>query len=89
MLVQIEDVALMRRMILAKRLPRDEDVLEQESTGGEEGLNRDKPKRRTKKTKSTVLDKPAHKGRDTKPTKSPKSLKSKKSDKPKTKKKKR
>jgi ribonuclease R len=85
MLVQIEDVAITRRMVLAKRLPRDEDALEQESTGGEEGFTQDKPKRRTKKTKATLQDKPSRKGRDTKPAKSPKSLKSKKSDKPKTK----
>jgi len=89
MLVQIEDVALMRRMVLAKRLPRDADELGEGPSDSDEGFARDKPKRRTKKTKSTVTEKPSRKGRDTKPSKPSKPSKPKKADKPKTKKKKR
>ncbi len=89
MLVQIEDVALMRRMVLAKRLPRDADELGEGPSESDEGFARDKPKRRTKKTKATVNEKPSRKGRDAKPSKPSKPSKSKKADKPKMKKKKR
>ena len=67
MLIQIEDVAIMRRLVMAKRVPRDADEVE-------EGAESSSPerKRRTKKTKSTKQDKPARKTKDSRPPKTKK-----------------
>jgi ribonuclease R len=79
MLVQIEEASIMRRLVIAKRVARDEDA--EEGGGDSEGrFATDKPKRRTKKTKATVQDKPLRKGKDSKkpPTKTKKGGKAKK-----------
>jgi ribonuclease R len=65
MLVQIEEASIMRRLVIAKRVAREDGA---EEGAGDSGarLATDKPKRRTRKTKSTVQDKPLRKGKDSK-----------------------
>jgi ribonuclease R len=69
MLVQIEDAAIMRRLVTAKRvlLENDEGDVDTKARVGS-----DKPKRRTKKTRPTVPEKPSHKGKDVKKTRTKK-----------------
>ncbi len=92
MMVQIEDAAIMRRLVTAKRVPREDEEGDAGEAGsdkpvsGDKPFTSDKPKRRTKKTKSTVPEKPSHKGKDAKKTVT---TRTKKTDKPKAKKKKR
>ena len=70
MLVQIEDASIMRRLVMAKRVAREEDA-EQGEGDSETRFASDKPKRRTRKTKSTVEAKPLRKGKDGKVSKKP------------------
>jgi ribonuclease R len=94
MRVQIEDAAIMRRLVIAKRVPREGDEGDEGEPGVDKPFTGDKPKRRTKKTKSTIPEKPLRKSKDGKKdtkrdTKKTATTRTKKSDKPKTKKKKR
>lgn len=65
MLVQIEEASILRRMVIAKRIAQTVDA---EEGAGEPGGRyvSDKPKRRTRKTKSTVQEKPVRKGKEAK-----------------------
>ncbi|MBK9266033.1 MAG: ribonuclease R [Polyangiaceae bacterium] len=68
MLVQIEDALVLRRLVVAKRVLRADD---EEGAGEDDERARfasDKPKRRTKKTRSTVPDKPSRTARPEKST---------------------
>ncbi len=72
MLVQIEDVTIMRRLVMAKRLPRDADEVEEGALVPRKDSDNSERKRRTKKTKSTKQDKPTRKAQDSRPAKTKK-----------------
>lgn len=65
LLVQIEEASIMRRLVIAKRIARTEEAEEGEGES-EARFASDKPKRRTRKTKSTMPEKPLRKGKDSK-----------------------
>jgi ribonuclease R len=89
MLVQIEDSSIMRRLVLAKRIAREDDA--EGGEGDSEGrFESDKPRRKTKKTRTTmtskasIAEKPSRKGKESKKP-APKTVKMKKTGKTKKK----